>query len=53
VNQSHIHAEAFFFQIVGFLNFFLWFATLWFIYKETNWFASKSARQQQGQQLPS
>lgn len=28
--------------ILGFLNFFLWTANLWFIYKETKWFASRS-----------
>ena len=43
--------SVFFFQIVGFLNFFLWTTNLWFLYKETRWFAGASA--QGGQQLPS
>lgn len=30
-----------FFQILGFLNFFLWASDLWFIYKETEWFQAK------------
>lgn len=28
--------------MLGFLNFFLWTSNLWFIYKETKWFASQS-----------
>lgn len=34
--------------IVGFLNFFLWTSNLWFLYKETSWFATRS---QQGEQM--
>jgi hypothetical protein len=28
--------------LLGFLNFFLWASNLWFIYKETKWFANRS-----------
>eukprot|EP00094_Tigriopus_californicus_P009647 TCALIF_09300-PA protein Name:"Similar to SYPL2 Synaptophysin-like protein 2 (Homo sapiens)" AED:0.21 eAED:0.27 QI:29/0/0/0.66/1/0.83/6/0/307 len=28
--------------ILGFLNFFLWSSNLWFLYKETAWFASRN-----------
>lgn len=38
--------------IIGFLNFFLWSTNLWFLYKETTWFAARSG-QPQGQQLSS
>lgn len=31
--------------IFGFLNFFLWSANLWFLYKETAWFAGRSQPQ--------
>jgi hypothetical protein len=33
--------------IFGFLNFFLWAANLWFLYKETTWFSGRAAQQQQ------
>ena len=41
-----------FFQIIGFLNFFLWGTNLWFIYKETAWSVHRSGPPQGGQQLP-
>lgn len=31
--------------IVGFLNFFLWASNLWFLYKETTWFAGTAGSQ--------
>lgn len=34
-------------QVLGFLNFFLWSANLWFLYKETAWFAAGTAQPQQ------
>jgi len=37
--------------ILGFLNFFLWSASLWFVYKETAWFANRQPGQGQPQQL--
>lgn len=33
--------------IFGFLNFLLWVASVWFIYKETRFFKSRNAQQQQ------
>lgn len=33
--------------MLGFLNFFLWASNLWFVYKETAWFTSRT----QGQQM--
>ena len=35
------------FQLLGFLNFFLWASNLWFVYKETHWFAGRSNQSQQ------
>jgi len=32
--------------IFGFLNFFLWLACIWFVYKETKFFKSRTAHQQ-------
>lgn len=32
--------------VFGFLNFFLWASNLWFVYKETHWFAGRSQAQQ-------
>ncbi|UJR09347.1 hypothetical protein I4U23_013590 [Adineta vaga] len=32
--------------IFGFLNFFLWAACIWFVYKETRFFKSRTAQQQ-------
>ena len=32
--------------IFGFLNFLLWFCSIWFIYKETKFFKSRTAQQQ-------
>ena len=40
------------FQIIGFLNSFLWGANLWFLYKETSWFSNGSQQQQQQAQQP-
>jgi hypothetical protein len=31
------------FQMLGFLNFFLWASDLWFLYKETPWFKLKQS----------
>jgi cytoskeletal protein RodZ len=36
--------------IFGFLNFFIWFGSLWFVYKETKFFKSRTAQQQNQQQ---
>jgi hypothetical protein len=33
--------------IFGFLNFFLWLSSAWFVYKETKFFKSRTAQQQQ------
>jgi len=33
--------------LLGFLNFFLWASNLWFVYKETHWFAGRSNQSQQ------
>jgi len=33
--------------IFGFLNFILWLACIWFVYKETKFFKSRTAHQQQ------
>ena len=33
--------------IFGFLNFLLWFGGIWFVYKETRFFKSRTAQQQQ------
>jgi len=33
--------------VFGFLNFFLWASNLWFVYKETHWFSSRSSGPQQ------
>ena len=35
--------------IFGFLNFVLWLGSAWFVYKETKFFKSRSAQQQQSQ----
>lgn len=32
--------------LLGFLNFFLWSSNLWFLYKETSWFAARSGASQ-------
>ena len=32
--------------IFGFLNFFLWASCIWFVYKETRFFKSRTAQQQ-------
>lgn len=29
------------FQLLGYLNFFLWASDLWFLYKETLWFQNR------------
>jgi len=45
VDQAHFggaNASA----VFGFLNFFLWASNLWFVYKETHWFAGRSQAQQ-------
>lgn len=34
--------------IFGFLNFFLWAANLWFLYKETTWFVNAQPATQEG-----
>lgn len=36
------------FQIFGFLNFFLWAANLWFLYKETAWFQGNQPKDTNG-----
>lgn len=46
-------AEANVSVIIGFLNFFLWTVNLWFLYKETTWFISRSGQPQGGEQLSS
>ncbi len=33
--------------IFGFLNFLLWLSSIWFVYKETKYFKSRTAQQQQ------
>jgi hypothetical protein len=33
--------------IFGFLNFLLWLGCIWFVYKETKFFKSRTAQQQQ------
>lgn len=38
--------------IFGFLNFLLWLGSAWFVYKETKFFKSRTAQQQQQQQAP-
>ena len=38
------------FQMIGFLNFFLWTSDLWFLYKETVWFQNRG--QIYNQQMP-
>lgn len=35
--------------IFGFLNFMIWLGSLWFVYKETKFFKSRTAQQQQQQ----
>ena len=37
-------------MIFGFLNFMIWFGSLWFVYKETKFFKSRTAQQQNQQQ---
>lgn len=32
----------FVFQLLGYLNFFLWASDLWFLYKETIWFQNRN-----------
>jgi len=39
--------------MLGFLNFFLWTSNLWFIYKETKWFANQSQSSNPPQQMES
>jgi len=39
--------------LLGFLNFFLWGSNLWFIYKETKWFAERSQSSNPPQQMES
>lgn len=39
--------------LIGFLNFFLWASNLWFIYKETKWFANRSQSSNPPQQMES
>jgi len=39
--------------MLGFLNFFLWASNLWFIYKETKWFANRSQSSNPPQQMES
>jgi hypothetical protein len=39
--------------LLGFLNFFLWASNLWFIYKETKWFANRSQSSNPPQQMES
>lgn len=39
--------------LLGFLNFFLWASNLWFIYKETQWFANRSQSSNPPQQMES
>lgn len=36
--------------ILGFLNFFLWASSLWFVYKETAWFANRGGATPGGSQ---
>ena len=31
-------------MVIGFLNVFLWSANLWFLYKETRWFAPNTGK---------
>ncbi len=38
--------------IFGFLNFVLWAGCAWFVYKETKFFKSRTAQQQQSQTQP-
>lgn len=38
-----------YFQLLGYLNFFLWASDLWFLYKETIWFQNRAGQQNMSQ----
>ena len=42
--------ETFLFQILGFLNLFLFASNIWFLYKETSFFQNMKQQQAQQQQ---
>ncbi|CAF1094538.1 unnamed protein product [Adineta ricciae] len=48
--QSGTYANIIVSVIFGFLNFFLWACCIWFVYKETRFFKSRTAQQQPQQQ---
>lgn len=45
-NDAGTYANIIVSAIFGFLNFFLWACTIWFVYKETKFFKSRTAQQQ-------
>ncbi|CAF1390106.1 unnamed protein product [Adineta ricciae] len=49
-SQSGTYANIIVSVIFGFLNFFLWACCIWFVYKETRFFKSRTAQQQPQQQ---